>query len=226
MAILIAVFALFLIAAAKNNKNNGFFFELYKLNGSSEVLRVVSRKSPAADNQVASGSFNGDHGITYIMDNLVHTYEIWWTNKNTFFFIDDVLLHTLTGSTTTLSNTLSLPVGMQVINGGSNASANTLEVRSGTLNRLGRIETAPIWKYQVGANAGQVLKYGPGRLHRVVCNKSSGTTITLYDAVSATNPICIIDPTNASSIEYQLDFYTGLYVVTVGSGIDCTIVYE
>jgi hypothetical protein len=83
-----------------------------------------------------------------------------------------------------------------------------------------------MWKYQAGANTGQVLKYGPGSLHRVVCNKNTGTTITLYDALSATNPIGIIDPTSRDAIDYHLDFYTGLYLVTVGAGTDCTIVYE
>jgi hypothetical protein len=206
--------------------NDGYFFQLVQTNPlTTPILSVVCRKT-TVDTAVTSGSFNGDYNQYYVLDTNCHTYEIFWTNKNAYFLIDDVLIHTVTGLTVGLVDTQSLKVGLSITNSGNNNANNNFVVRSSTINRLGKEETRPTWKYQAGANTGQVLKYGPGSLHRVICNKNTGTTITLYDALSATNPIGIIDPTSRDAIDYHLDFYTGLYLVTVGAGIDCTIVYE
>jgi hypothetical protein len=62
----------------------------------------------------------------------------------------------------------------------------------------------------------------------VICNASLGTSITLYDAVTSVNPIAILDPGSSGGrlAEYDLDFYNGLYVVSVGGTCDFTIVYE
>jgi len=206
--------------------NDGFFFEIYQISGSDPLFRIVSRKS-GTDSQIDSGYFNGDLGAEYVLNTSVHTYEIWWNNKSIYFFIDGILLHTLTATTVTLSSVLSLKIGFQVQNGGGNTAANTLITRSGTINRLGKMETSPIWKYISGALAITILKYGGGRLHRVVVNQASGTSVSLYDALSATNPIAIIDPAKTTgTLSYDLDFYTGLSVVTVGAAINVTIVYE
>jgi hypothetical protein len=209
--------------------NNGFFFELYQIHGSNPVLKVVSRNS-TSDNVVPNGFFNGILGAEYVLDANVHSYEIWWNNKNVWFFIDGNILHTLTVSVYPLSSILGLKVGFQIQNGGGNTSdLNTLMPISGTINRLGKLETSTIWKYINGALAITILKYGQGRLHKVVINQSSGTSITLYDDLAAVvaNTIAIIDPsTTPSTLTYDLDFSNGLSVVTVGAGINCTIVYE
>jgi hypothetical protein len=205
--------------------NDGFFFELYQVQGSSQLLRVVSRKN-GSDTQVSNGSFSGDHGSTYIIDTNIHTYEIWWNNKNTYFFIDGTILHTLTGTTTTLTQTLGLKVGLQVVNAGGNTAANTLVARSSTINRLGDAQSGTTYRYIAGALAATVLKYGAGKLHTVVNNKNTGNSITLYDSLTNTNQFAIIDPARIlGPIQYDLEFSTGLTVVTAGA-VDCTIIYE
>ena len=201
--------------------NNGAFFEL---NGTT--FRVVTRRTPL-DAPVASGAFNGQLGTTFAPGVNVRNYEIYWNNRNVFFAVDGELLHTVVAAGATWANTMSLPVRAE--NGNINNAATDLQllVRSNTIYRLGLPVTRPMWRYIHGA-LDAILKYGPGTLHRVTLNQIGGTTITLYDNVAgAGSPICIINPSsNPLTLEFGLDFYAGLHVVTVGAAIDTTIVYE
>lgn len=217
--------------------NNGFFFMAVQTNPAAvPTLSIVCRKTGGDSNIVTSGvsgGFNGNYGPNYTLDNNVHTYEIFWTNKNAYFFIDDVLLHTFTGLTAALVDTLSLKIGLQCVNSGNNNANNTMAVRSSSINRLGSPETRPAWKYISGAIAATQLKIGPGTLHKVVINKA-GTTIQLNDddntTISGANTICVIDTNKATgglgSYPYDLDFYNGLVVTIAGAGSDATIIYE
>ena len=207
--------------------NDGYFFLLVQAKGeTAPTLSIVTRKA-TVDAPVATGSFNGDWGATYALDVNCHTFEIWWSNKNAYFFIDDVLLHTITSTVIPATTTQNLKVGMENTNSLTEDANNPLVVRSSTINRLGNLVTQPTWKYIHGA-ATTVLKYAAGNLHSVVVNSNTGTTITLYDGTSALgNVICLIQPNQICTLDYKgMPFYTGLYAVTVGSTIDCTIVYE
>jgi len=198
---------------------NGSYFEL-----SSTGVLSVNTVSNSVVTSISSGSFNGTFS-EYILDTNSHAYEIdYWTNSASFY-IDGVLIHKVTPTDSVLYQTASVPIGITSVNTAAGVTAGIIECWNATIFRLGKEKSAPIWKYQAGANAGVLLKLGPGKLHLVSCNKLTGTTISLYDATSATNPICIIDPA-AGSKEFNLDFYTGLWMVTVGAGIDVTIIYE
>lgn len=213
--------------------NDGFYFQATQTNPASvPTLAIVSRKA-TADTPVTS--FNGNLGTTYLLDTNVHTYEIWWSNKSTYFYIDDVLLHTLTAPAATSTATLSLKVGLTCVNSGSNTAANTLVARSSMILRLGVPNTRPQWKYNHGvlSAANGILKRGGGSLHKVVVNAwVNGSVITLYDALSATNPIAIITPTSSNDaqqsfvLDYDLDFYTGLTCVVANAATDVTVIYE
>ncbi len=214
--------------------NNGYFFQAMQTNpATTPTLSVVCRKTGSDANIVNNGSFNGDYGPSYALDNNVHTYEIYWTNKNAYLFIDNTLLHTFTGATATLVDTPSLKIGLQCVNSGGNNANNTLVVRSSTINRLGAAETRPMWKYISGAVAATQLKIGPGTLHKVVINKP-GTTIQMNDddntTISGSNTICQIDTNKTTGgvgvYPYDLDFYNGLVVTIAGAGSDTTIIYE
>jgi hypothetical protein len=215
---------------------NGFFFKAVQTNPAiTPTLSIVCRKAtaiPVDTNTVDSGYFNGNYGPYFTLDNSIHTYEIFWTTKAVYFVVDDVLLHTITGSTAALIDTFSLKIGLECANTGNNNAANTLVVRSSTINRLGLPETRPIWKYYAGTLAATVLKYGPGILHKVVVNKA-GTSISLFDDTNTgapANPICVIDTNKTTGVigvgQYDLDFYNGLIAVIAGSGSDTTIIYE
>jgi hypothetical protein len=106
-----------------------------------------------------------------------------------------------------------------------------LAVRVATIYRLGKIETAPQWKnFNTTAVTASVLKRGPGRLHRVTFNTiPNSTVVSLYDAITATNPICIMNPPNGTmpfAMDFGLDFYTGLCITTTPNACDVTVIYE
>jgi hypothetical protein len=213
--------------------NDGFYFQAKQTyNASVPTLSIVSRKA-TADTPVTS--FNGKLGTTYVLDTNVHTYEIWWSNKSAYFYIDDVLLHTLTAPAATAVATLNLKVGLTCVNSGSNTAANTLVARSSMILRLGAPNTRPQWKYAHGvlSAANGILKRGPGTLQKVTVNTwVVGSTISLYDALDATNPIALIVPSGDGkslqpfTIIYDLDFYTGLTCVVANGATDVTVIYE
>jgi hypothetical protein len=206
---------------------NGYFFEFDGTN-----LSLVCRKTSSDTNKISSGSFNGTVGSTYVLDTNCNMFEIYWTNKSAWFFINDILIHKFIGATTTLCDTTNLKVGLQTLNSGGNTGANILEVRSSTINRLGEYATAPQW-YHVATNETRVLKYGPGVLHKVMCNSpgGAGNTIILYDDLTAVagNMIASIDLNKANItggvFDYELSFNNGLTYVTNAS-VDTTIIYE
>jgi hypothetical protein len=206
-----------------NDANNGYYFSY-----DGSTLSVVSRKSTVST-PVNSGSFNGTLGATYTLDANVHTYEIYWTNSKAWFFVDNELLHTINASVTTAVDDTNLKIGMNITNSGGNINNNTLEIRVISINRQGVAQSRPQWRYQSGPVGATVLKYGPGTLHRVTINRKTGTTVTLYDSINTVapaSPICIIDASvNVGQVEFGLDFYTGLIMVTVGA-VDTTIIYE
>jgi hypothetical protein len=208
---------------------DGCFFEL---NGTT--ARVVTRKA-GVDTPVANGSFNGYYGTTLgSLGANVQTYEIYWNNRSVYFIIGGELLHTVTASATAWTDTLNLPVRIENTNGAITTDLS-MYVRSALISRLGPAETMPIWKYVHGALGATVLKYGQGHLTKVIVNGwVDGSTISLYDALTATNPIALIVPTKVGNayplqpfeLDYSLDFYTGLTVVTANAATDVTIVYE
>jgi hypothetical protein len=210
--------------------NDGYFFEAVQTNpDTNPVLNLVCRKGASDVNKVASGSFNGEANNQYILDNNVHTYEIYWTNKNAFFKIDDDVIHTFTGSTTTLVSTPSLKIGLECTNSGSNNANNTLAVRSSSICRFGPAETLPTSFYIAGAST-NILKYGPGNLHYITLNNPASGNITIYDNTAGSGTvIAIINPASSGSpvtLHYHIPFSTGLTVVTSAAASDTTVVYE
>lgn len=91
----------------------------------------------------------------------------------------------------------------------------------------------PSWAYKnIATNATTVVKSTAGILHTITVNKGVATaTISIYDAVTATNPIGIItfgaalvsDPPITAI--FDVDFATGLTIVTSGS-TDITVSYR
>jgi hypothetical protein len=76
-----------------------------------------------------------------------------------------------------------------------------------------------------------LVKTGVGKLHAVIIN-SKGTVasaISVYDALTATGtPFAVIDSLNlAGTFTYDIDFSTGLTIVTTGTvAPNVTIAYQ
>ena len=210
---------------------DGFFFEW---DGSN--LTLVCRKGGSDTNRVVNGNFNGNFGNSYALNSNAHTYEIYWTQGKTWFQVDDDILHTFAGLTAPLTNTSSLPSAAENANAAGNTNANSLEVRSASISRLGPYATAPLLKNISANTTATVLKYGPGVLHRIITNTlgGNGELLMLYDGlfpstVASWGTLNIGASTTlpASTREYMAPFYTGLTIVMgTASAADVVIIYE
>jgi len=213
---------------------DGYFFEL---NGNARI--IVTRRG-GVDTKVVSGSFNGDGGNAYTLDENVHTYEIYWTAKSAWFCVDDVIIHKVEGNLAPLSNTQTLPVRQEVINSAGNTQPNTIEVRTATINRMGSMTSLPIHRNVAGATQA-LLKDGAGNLHRIMINTAgaAGATLRLYDGLQSAatwqtwgtfNTGVGSSTTISGQGNFTFDFagapfYTGLYVINTGAA-DLSIIYE
>jgi len=198
--------------------NDGCFFE-----HDGTRLALVCRKG-GIDNRVPSGSFNGNLGTVVIPTNILYVFEIHWTQSCAWFLINGQIVHTFFGDTSPLMNTIHLPICAQNNNSGGNTANNLLDIRVMQISRYGPLENEKIYKL-IGASGPAVLKYSPGRLHRInVLNPNSGaSTIALYDNTfpsSITSMGTLVMPAVASqanplpyTLEYACPFFIGLCVV-------------
>ncbi|MGE5438060.1 MAG: hypothetical protein ACM3O3_12675 [Syntrophothermus sp.] len=208
------------------NATDGCFFEL-----SGTTFRIVTRKS-GVDTQVNNGSFNG-YTATYTVNTNVQTYEIYWTNSKVYFIVSGELLHTVSATTTTWSDSISLPIRAENSNNVSGSSSVGLNIRTSAIHKLGAEQSQPTSKYQSGTTAGVVYKYGTGNLHGlVVSNVSNNSVVTLYDNTSATGTIIWSSGTmGAITTPFQIDFFNlpfsnGLTLVISTANCNVTTIYE
>jgi len=197
----------------------------FKLSGTTFSVNTIKE---GTENPITA--FNGQLGYSYSPPATVTTFEMYWTNSKVWFVIGDQILHVASASTASWSNTLSFHVYQDSVNSDV-ATSVTMNVRTATIYRLGKIESAPIWKnINTTAVTALILKRGAGRLHTVSFNTIPNTTIvSLYDGVTATNPIAVMNPPNGAtgfSVDFDLDFYNGLTITTTPNNADVTIVYE
>jgi hypothetical protein len=202
---------------------DGFLFQL-----NANVLNIVVRKNGVADQVIAKASWTGSYAAAFTLDTNVHTFEIQYTNSSAWFFIDDNIMHTVSGATSPSTETLSFTAKARNVNTDVGPAVN-LEIRTMAILRMGHATTRPQFKYTNDALAATVLKYGPGSVHRIINGNNKGT-LALYDCVTTgalTGQICLLDLTQmVGSIEMGVDFCTGLIMVQTDAASETTIVYE
>lgn len=203
--------------------NNGMFFEL---NGTT--FQVVTRKL-GVDTAVASGSFNGRAGTTYVLDTNFHTYDMVYSGSSVRFYIDRILIHTVLGTTSTWTGTYNLPVAFENVNSGGGTANVSLLTRTVACHRQGYANSRPLYT-RISNNTTTTLKTQAGNLHRITINDNgTGSTATIYDSATASGTIIAIVDTSAtgSNIEYDVDFNNGLTIVTAGGTPgDLTVVFD
>jgi hypothetical protein len=205
---------------------NGAYFKL-----AGTAMSVCTMKA-SSETAIASANWNGAGAAVPTLTNC-NTYEIYTTNRKVYFSINGVLVHTEDTNTRagaandTWSATTNLPTRADNINA-TNTTDTTMSIRVMTIYRLGEYKTAPMWKHLTAATA-LVLKDGAGTLHSLVFNTfANGATVTLFDALTATNAIAIVAPPNSilpSPVDYDSPFYTGLCITITGTA-DVTVTYE
>lgn len=195
----------------------------FEMNGTALTVTTMKGGTPANVT-----TFNGHLGTSYAPGTTVHTYEVYWTNSKVYFVVNGDLLHTVSASAATWANTMNFHAFADSVNSGA-ASSVTLAIRVMTIYRLGKADTQPIYKNISGNAATWVLKNGPGILHRLIFNNTSGTSFIIYDNTSAAAPIIGTVTTAAASLgswAYDVPFFNGLTIVTTGNSLDMTVVYE
>lgn len=202
--------------------NDGYFFQL---NGTT--FSLGSRKA-TVDTLVNTGSFNGNYGLSFTpVADTYYKLDIEWTPLGVFFYVNGVLLHKVIQAH--LSNYNTLPITIENVNSGGSATDVAFDCVGAVIVREGELTTNSTFYHLSGNAATHVLKYGAGVLHRVAYNNTSGTTLTMYDGVSAAGDVIGIITTTSNAIgvwSYDVPFNDGLTLVTVGNSLDATIVYE
>jgi hypothetical protein len=209
------------------NGTDGAYFQL-----SGTTFSVVTLKG-GSPTTVSTGSFNGEHGAAYVIDNIVKTYEIYITNSKVYFVINDIILHTVSATSDTWTDTLHLPIRFENTNSGGSTTNVSMNIRSATINRLGNAQTQPTTKYQSGTTAGVICKYGPGTLHGIaVSGVSNNSVITIYDGTTTGGTVIYSTGTmGANAVPFDINlwgapFYTGLFFTITGANSNLTIAYE
>jgi hypothetical protein len=199
----------------------------FQLNGTQ--FSVNSQLANGTINSVTS--FNGKMGAAYTHDfTVAHTYEIYWTNTSAWFTVDGELLHKMTGATNPLTATKSFYIYHSSVNSGGLQTSNVLTLRTASIHRMGKEQTAPQRVLVTTANTYN-FKYGPGMLQRIVIGTTSGTLMTIYDdTTGTTNVMLSIGAFNTGAqgavcLDVGLPFFNGLKVVSTGTW-SAAFIYE
>ena len=203
---------------------DGVYFEL----SAAGVLSVNNVRGGSATS-VASGSFNGAVA-SVTMDTNSHSYEIIYYVALAQFKVDGVLIHTIRLTTAPIFNGGHFQCSLTSVNDASGVTSGTIECFLATIIRYGQHITAPSSIHISGNAATYTAKLSAGILHKIIFNNTSGTTITIYDAVTAVGgtELAIITTATAALGAWDVDlpFHTGLVVVTTGNNLDASLVFE
>jgi hypothetical protein len=185
---------------------------------------------------VTSGSFNGVIN-QFVLDTNVHLYEIQYSVTGAYFFVDNLLIHSVTPTTGILYQLPTFPISAWATSTAASTSAS-LEIWDASILREGRAETAPNFFFQAGATAGVNLKVGAGAVRSVIIsNITSGSVVTLYDNTAASGTVLWASGslttgpgTNVSepiTLEMrEIPFFTGLELVIATANCNVLVVYE
>lgn len=208
------------------DSQNGFFVQLDGTTFSIGTRTYAT--GSAVDTLVNSGSFNGAVS-TYAPGTTRHKCLIQYTARAVYLIIDGVYIHKVSLDHENSPMTYTFPITIENINDNSNATNNQFHIVGAVISRIGEFITNPTY-YHVSGNAGtHILKRTAGVLQKIIFNNTSGTSITIYDNFAGSGTVIGIITTTQAAIgewTYNAPFSTGLTLVTVGNGLDATIVYE
>lgn len=203
---------------------------LFQLDGTTLSVVTINTSTP---NVISSGSFNGQWGKTYILDNNYHTFEIIWSGSRCIMIIDNIVLHSFASSNTPLSGTLSHYIFMDNVNSNGISSNNIMQCRTASIRRMGQVASQPTYKYQSGTTAGIICKYGPGNIHKaIISGVANNSVVTLYDGLSTGGTVLwSTGSQGTNTVPYNihfdsLPFYTGLFFTITVSNSNLLLIYE
>lgn len=196
----------------------------FRMNGTALELQIMKNTAPTTVT-----SFNGNLGATYTPGTNALTYEIYYTATYVYFLINGSLLHRHSALSATWADTKHFHIFSDSVNSAGIAASETLQIRTAAIHRLGPLISESNYYNLTGTAATHIIKRGPGKLHKVIFNNTSGTSFIIYDNTSALAPIIGSITTASESIgswDYQCPFFNGLTIVTTGNNLDLTVIYE
>jgi hypothetical protein len=202
--------------------SDGMFFQLSGTN-----VNIVTR-SNSIDVQVPQANWNVSTAFT--LDTNYHRYAIRYNTYDVHFYIDEVLKHTFSPTTASAVSNFNLPIAFQ--NNNSNGSTTNVNMYTNTaaIFRAGPVNTESKYQFLSGALS-QTLKYGAGRLRKVIIGASANGSVTLYDNTAASGLVIAVLNTNAAGnpqpfyLDFDSPFSIGLTAVVVGANF-ATVIYE
>jgi hypothetical protein len=145
---------------------NGFYYEL---SGTTLNAVVVNGGTPSA---TASTSWTKFSTAPFTLDTNYHSFELRFTANSCLFYVDNILRHTVSGTTAAITATLNFPITIQSINA-SGATNRLIAVRNCGVGRFG----SPIQNVdETGLSAVRAIAVGGG---------------TPHDSVDSGNPVKI-----------------------------------
>jgi hypothetical protein len=206
---------------------NSFYFQL-----SGSVFSIVAKTNGLADINIDNGSFNGDLA-TFPLTDTFHTWEILYTNRRIQFYVDKVLIHTLTQTTSVICGTRHLRPFMKNINTGV-GSVTHLYCQVLSVLTWGNTKTQPKYYFQQNITAGVLLKQGIGSLHSlVISGVVNNAVVTLYDGTSTAGTViwtsgAMTNQTIPFDVTFNtgIQFTTGLFLTVTVANCNCMVMYE
>jgi hypothetical protein len=91
-------------------------------------------------------------------------------------------------------------------------------VTSASINSFSNVQARPNY-YNIRQAETKILRRGPGTLVSIIINSGrTGSELTVYDNTEASGQIiAIVSTSTITKLTYDLDFYTGLTIVSVNT---------
>ena len=204
-----------------NTPVDGFYFEL-----NNATFSVNSRADGGTVSSVASGSFNGEYGVSWTPTaDTYYKLSIEWSPMGAFFYVNGKLLHKKQGAHQ--SHFMTLPITMENIYTSGAVDVN-FETVGMYIARQGELHTNPTSTYLTTGT--HILKYGAGILTKIIVGDNVSGSVTVYDNTAASGTLLtVLDTAVGSSplgaMDYNVPFNDGLTIVIVGTN-KITVVYE
>lgn len=207
---------------------DSFFFQL-----SGTTFSIVAKTTGSSDIKIDNGSFNGD-SPTYNLDTNFSTVEILFTNKRIQFYINKILIHTLTETDSVICGTRHLRPFIQNFNTGIGSVTN-IYCQVLTLNTWGFTSTQPKSYLQQGTTTGVLLKTGIGALHSLnISGVVNNAVVNIYDGITAAGSLVyttgsMTNQTIPLTVPFNVNgtpFFTGLFLTITGANCNCQVIYE
>lgn len=156
----------------------GFYFEL---SGTTLNAVYVKAGTPTA---VASGSWSRNGVAPFTLDTNYHSFEIRYTANTIWFYIDNVLRHQVSGTSSALTTSLTLPITVTNVKT-SGASDITFAIRNIGNGRFGQNGGVVA---ETGLSAVEALAMGGGTPHDSV---DSGNPLKIGGKARSTAPTAV-----------------------------------